>query len=148
MASAERVLDTPSNMASYLWLMAKANGSSAIVEAAQEYLASWSKERIVSIQKVDAGWAPFDMHQRPQQINSALDLRCVRDAIHSHCIALREARMALTPELVELDEFFFTATDMIENFGRPALKARTAATTAAAPRTPPVPSHSDVLVNW
>jgi hypothetical protein len=148
MAAAERVLDTPSKMAYYLWFMARAEQPGAIVEAVREYLASWSRERILAIQKIDAGWAPFDDYQYPQQIHGALDLRCIRDAIHAHCIALREAGVALTPELVELDEFFFTATGMIESFGQPALRAHTAVAAATEIRTPPVPSHTDVIANW
>ena len=148
MAIAGYVLDTPSKMAYYLWFMAKADGPSAIVAIVQEYLASWSRERIVALQQIDAGWAPFDDCQRPRPVHSALELRCIRDAVHAHCIALREAGMALTPELVELDEFFFTATDLVENFGRPALKARGPAVPAEAVRTPRVPSYADVVVNW
>ncbi len=148
MATAEYVLNTPSKVAYYLWLIAKANGPAAIVEAVREYLASWPRERILAIQKIDAGWAPFDGYQCPQQIDSALDLRCIRDAIHSHCIALREAGVGLTPELVELDEFFFTATGMIENFGRPVLKVHAPVAPAQAMRTPPIPSYTDVIANW
>jgi hypothetical protein len=135
-------------MASYLWSMAKADGPGAIVAAVQDYLASWPKERIRAIQKIDAGWAPFDVYQRALPVNGALDVRCIRDAIHAHCIALREAGLALTPELVELDEFFFTATDMIENFGRSAFRPRVLVADAAASRTPPLPTHGDVVANW
>jgi hypothetical protein len=148
MATAEYVLNTPSKVAYYLWFVAKASEPSAIVDAVREYLASWPKERILAIQKIDAGWAPFDGYQQPQQIDSALDLRCIRDAIHSHCIALREAGVALTPELVELDEFFFTATGMIENFGQPVSKVRPQAIPVEAIRTPRTPSYTDVIANW
>jgi len=143
MAIAGCVLDAPTKVAHYFGLMAEATRTSEIVETVQEYLASWSKERIAGIQKIDAGWAPFDVSQRPLQINGTLDVRCIRDAIHCHCMALREAGVALTPELVELDEFFFIANQMIENFGRPALHART-----PVARTPAIPSYRDVLVNW
>jgi hypothetical protein len=147
MAVAGYVLDTPSRMAYYLWFIAKADGPGAIVAAVRDYLASWPRERIRAIQKIDAGWAPFDAYQSPLPVNGALDLRCIRDAIHAHCIALREAGLALTPELLELDEFFFTATEMIDNFGRPALKPR-APVADQEMRTPPLPSYGDVIANW
>jgi hypothetical protein len=114
MATAGRVVDAPPKIAHYLWLTARAGGTSGVIEVAQEYLESWSGKSVANVQKVDAGWAPFDANQRPQQLNSASDLRCIRDAIHAHCMALREARMALPPELVELDEFFFVATELTE----------------------------------
>ena len=138
MAVAGYVLDVPTKMDYYLVLMARAQETRAAIEVLQQYLASWSKERIANVQKIDAGWAPFDMSQRPLQVNGALDVRCIRDAIHCHCMALREASLALTPELVELDEFFFMASEIIENDGRVLWPMR----------TPAAPSHGDVLANW
>ena len=138
MAMVGYVLDMPTKMDYYLGLMATAQGPSEIIEAVRRYLASWTQERIAKVQKIDAGWAPFDVSQRPMQIDGALDVRCFRDAIHCHCMALREARVALTPELVELDEFFFAASEIVEDLGRVPSQARTPAT----------PSHRDVFANW
>ena len=114
MATAEYIFDAPGKMRHYLRLMAEAQGTSAIVEAVQGYLADWPKESVASVQKIDAGWAPFDAHQRPLQVSGALDVRCIRDAVHCHCMALRESGMAQTPELLELDEFFFVASELVE----------------------------------
>ena len=138
MAMVGYVLDMPTKLDYYLGLMARAKGTSAIIEAVQWYLASWSKERIANVQKIDAGWAPFDVGQRPTQINGELDVRCIRDAIHCHCMALREAGLALTLELVELDEFFFVASERIDNLARIPFQVWTPAT----------PSHLDVFANW
>jgi hypothetical protein len=138
MAMAGYVPDMPTKMDYYLGLMARAKETSAIIEAVQRYLASWSKERITNVQKIDAGWAPFDVSQRPLQINGALDVRCIRDAIHCHCMALRGSSVVLTLELLELDEFFFVACEMVESRGRVSLQTR----------TPETPSHRDVFVNW
>lgn len=90
----------------------------------QSYLDSWSKERISSLQKVDGGWAPFDHGQRPVQINGVRDLRRVCDAIHRQCVTLRQARMALTPELIELNEILFIAAQMAELLKSPEFKPR------------------------
>jgi len=116
--------------------MASANGAGAIIEAVQLYLASWSKDRIANVQKIDAGWAPFDVSQRPLHVNGEPDVRCIRDAIHCHCMALREAGVALTPELVELDEYFFLANEMLEHLGHAPLE-----------RIPATRSHRDVFSN-
>ncbi|MBI3372007.1 MAG: hypothetical protein HY017_09665 [Betaproteobacteria bacterium] len=142
MAMAGYVLDAPSGTDYYLGLMAEANAISAIVDAVQEYLASWSNERIGRVQKVDAGWAPFDTSQRPLRVNGAMHARCIRDAIHCHCMALNEAGLALTPELVELDEFFFVASEMIESFGATAMHLRTPAI-----RPPAIASQRGLFVN-
>ncbi len=143
MANAGFVLDMPPTMGYYIELMARADGIPAILDAVQDYLASWSKERIASIQKIDAGWAPFTAGEQPLEISDALSVRCIRDAIHHQCIALREVSVALTPELVELEEFFHVATELVENFGRAPMQAP-----APVMRTPPIPSHADVFVNW
>jgi hypothetical protein len=137
MATAGRILDMPAQMDYYVGLMAKAKRNSAIIEAVQGYLASWSSERVANVQKIDAGWAPFDANQRPLPVHGPLDVRCIRDAIHCHCMALRDAGVALTLELVELDEFFFVANEMAENHGRVASRARMPATSA----------HIDVSAN-
>jgi hypothetical protein len=118
--------------------VANANRASAIIEAVQSYLASWSKDRIANVQKIDAGWAPFDVRQRPLHVTGELDVRCIRDAIHCHCMALREAGVALTPDLVELDEVFFVASEMFENPGHVPLQRRIPATH----------SHRNMFSNW
>lgn len=135
---AEYVLDMPTKLDYFLGLVARAKSTSEIIEAVQRYLSSWSTERIANVQKIDAGWAPFDMDQQPTQIHGTLDVRCIRDAIHCHCMALREAGVALTLELVELDEFFFVASGRIDSLGRVPLQVRLPAT----------PSQLDAFANW
>ena len=138
MAIAGNVLGLPTKFDSYLGLMTRAKGTSAIIEVVQRYLANWSKERVANVQKIDAGWGPFDDCQRPVQVDGALDVHSIRDAIHCHCMALREAKVALTLEFLELDEFFFVASEMIEKLEQVPLPVRTPAT----------PSCRDVLANW
>ena len=108
----------PNQLEYHLGLIGSANSTSAMIEAVQLYLASWSMERIAKVQKIDAGWAPFDLNQRPLQVNSALDVRCIRDAIHCHCMALRESSVRPTPELVELEDFFFATNEMLQSSSR------------------------------
>lgn len=132
MAMAAHVLDMPNQLEYHLGLIGSANSTSAMIEAVQLYLASWSMERIAKVQKIDAGWAPFDLNQRPLQVNSALDVRCIRDAIHCHCMALRESSVRPTPELVELEEFFFATNEMLQSSKR-VESARTRETFAVRP---------------
>jgi len=127
MAKAGFVLNMPTQMDYYLALMERSEETCEAILAVQHYLASWPEERIANVQKIDAGWAPFDACLRPLQINGALDVRCIRDAIHCQCMALREASVALMPELTELDEFFFIANEIIESKGRTQLQSHTSA---------------------
>jgi hypothetical protein len=124
----------------YSGIMPNAIGASAIVEAVQEYLAGWPQERIASLQQADAGWASFDVNRRPLRVFDAFDVRCIRDAIHSHRMALSGTGVAMTPEFVELEEFLFLAIGMIENLER-------AASQAPAMRTPAIPWHADTFGN-
>jgi len=121
---------------------AGAGGISEILQGVQAYLGSWPKERIIDLQKMDGGWAPFDANQKPLRIGSPANVHCSRDAIHRHCIALRDAGLPLTPELVELDAFFHRALELIRACEEPALRMRTSET-----RTPPMHSHQGVLAN-
>jgi hypothetical protein len=137
MAKAGFSLEMSTHMDDYLALIERSEESCEAILAVQRYLASWPEERIANVQKIDAGWAPFDTCLRPLQINGALDVRCIRDAIHCQCMALREARVALMPELTELDEFFFIANEIIESKGRTQLRLHTSAT----------PSHHAAFAN-
>jgi hypothetical protein len=102
--------------------IAGAQGISKIIEGVQDYLDSWSKERITDLQKMDGGWGPFDERQQPLKISGAGAVHCSRDAIHRHCIALAKVGIPLTPELMELSEFFDIAGKLIEGYGEAALQ--------------------------
>ena len=115
MATTEYVLDSLTEMDRCVRLMAAATGSAGIVDAVSEYLAGWSKERILSVQKVDAGWAPFDERQQPGPVYGVVDVLQICDSVRSQCIALKESGIALTPELLELDLFFFFARQVVED---------------------------------
>ena len=82
------------------------------------------------MQKIDGGWAPFDQDQTPSRINGVRDLWRVRDAVYRQCAALRQACLQLTPELMELDEILFLATQLAESMKMPEYKAHTRAVTA------------------
>ena len=91
-------------------LLAGARGALDVVAAVRDYLAAWPPERVARVQRVDAGWAPFDQDRQPTAVYRATDVRRICDAVHGQCVALRDAGIAPTPELLELDLFFFLAT--------------------------------------
>jgi hypothetical protein len=134
-------LDAATKMAFYFGIMPNPTGTAAIVEAVQEYLANWPQERIAGLQRAGAGWASFDANRRPLRIHDAFDVRRIRDAIHSHRVALGGTGEAMTPEFAELEEFLFLATDMIEQLEQTAPQV-------PAMRTPPIPTHADTLEHW
>jgi hypothetical protein len=108
----------------YLELIAAAEVPTEVLSAVQGYLTAWPKERVGNLQRVDGGWAPFDQDQMPLHVNGAEDLKRIRDAVHRQCVALRQARVQLTPELIELDEVLFIATQLMESMKAPEFKAR------------------------
>jgi len=60
----------------------------------------------------------------PLQVTGVGDLKRIRDAVHRHCVVLGQARVQLTPELIELDEILFIATQLTESMKAPGFKAR------------------------
>jgi hypothetical protein len=122
MEAAEYVPGEPIRANFHIKRIAGAQGISKIIEGVQDYLDSWSKERIANLQKMDGGWGPFDERQRPLKISGTGAVHCSRDAIHRHCIALAKVGLPLTPELMELNEFFDIAGKLIEGYGEAALQ--------------------------
>ena len=98
----------------FLELIASAEGPLAVLSAMQSYLNAWPKERIANLQRVDGGWAPFDNGQKPLQVDTIEDLTRFQDAIRRQCVALKQANMQLTPEIVELDEMLSIASRFAE----------------------------------
>lgn len=141
--TSEYVPSEPIRVNFHIKRIAGAQGISSVIQAVQDYLGSWSKERIANLQKMDGGWGPFDRRQRPIKVSGAGAVRCTRDAIHRHCIALHEAGMPLTPELVELNEFFRVTGELIDGYRESARQDW-----QPEDRTPPTPKYGDTLVNW
>ena len=143
MATTEYVLGSLTEMDRFIRLMAAASGAAGIVAVVNEYLAGWSKERILSFQKIDAGWAPFDDRQQPVPVYGAADVLQICDSVRSQCIALKETGITLTPELLELDLFFFFVRQIVED-REPAL-SRSAALLHSRQGARRQPSGSSVV---
>jgi len=114
MATTEYVLDSLMEMDRFVGLVASATGPAGIADAVNKYLASWSTERILSLQKIDAGWAPFDYRQHPVPVCGTVDVFQICETMRAHCTALKESGITLAPELLELDLFFFFARQIVE----------------------------------
>ena len=111
MATNNYALDSLTQLDRYVRLMGAAAALDGIVAVVRAYLAGWAKSRILSLQSMDAGWAPFDDDQQPLPIHDAEDVRRICVAVRDQCMALRAAGLTLTPELLELDLFFFFANE-------------------------------------
>jgi len=123
MATTEYVLDSLAEMDRFVGLMATATGADGIVAAINEYLAGWTRERVRGLQRIDAGWAPFDERQRPVPVHGAVDALQICDSVRGQCIALKESGITLAPELLELDLFFFFVRQIIEDHEPAASRA-------------------------
>lgn len=115
MATTEYVLHSLTEMDRFVRLMAAATGTAGIVDAVSEYLAGWSKERILNLQKTDAGWAPFDDRQQPVPVYGVADVLQICHSVRSQCIALKESGIEPAPELLELDLFLFFARQIMDD---------------------------------
>lgn len=115
METFEGVLDSLTEMDRYVGLMAAAPaGTAGVAAVVSAYLAGWPRERVLALQRIDAGWAPFDDRQQPVPVCEAADVLQIADALHRQCVALRESGIPATPELLELDLFFFFARQIVE----------------------------------
>ncbi len=128
MASGEHVLQSLTEMDRYMRDMGRSTQPSGILDIVRAYLCSWSPERIAKLQRIDAGWAPFDEFQHPTEVCSAADLRGIGSAVHNQCKALKAIPVELTLELLELDRFLFVANQIL---GRLEQQSSTAARDAA-----------------
>ncbi|MGH8708283.1 MAG: hypothetical protein ACREVD_09520 [Burkholderiales bacterium] len=97
----------------FVCLVANAREAGEVIGAVRAYLEAWPADKVASVQKVDAGWAPFDESRRPTPLYRAADLREICGTVHGQCAALRSAGLALAPELLELDLFLFFACEKL-----------------------------------
>jgi len=117
----------------YLELIGAAEGPLGVLSAVQSYLEAWPKERVAQLQRVDGGWAPFGNDQRPLHVSSIGHLGCFRDSVHGQCTGLKEAKVELAPEIIELDEILSIAVQFAESLETPDFKARSRGVSAASP---------------
>lgn len=103
----------------FVCLVSAARGASEVLGAVRAYLEAWPPDKVASVQKVDAGWAPFDESRRPVPVQRPADLRRICDTVHGQCAALRGAGVPPAPELLELDLFLFLACTKLAEFEAP-----------------------------
>jgi hypothetical protein len=125
--SARHAFASPVKTDRFVCLLAGARGLADVVAAVRDYLAAWPAELIAHVQKVDAGWAPFDEDQQPIPLHRPADLREIYEAVHGQCTALRGAGVTVAPELLELDLFLYFAYARLTE-----LEPRTPAATGTA----------------
>jgi hypothetical protein len=116
MATTDDTLDTLSEMDHFVRLMAVASGPAKVVAAAGAYLSGWPRSRVRRLQETDAGWAPFDDRQQPFAVSSVSDVRKIAGSLRIRCRELSASDMKISPELLELDLFFFFAEESLAVF--------------------------------
>ncbi len=128
MATTEHVLQTLSAVERHLQALTAASRPDQIVRAASNYLESWSMERIVNLQKIDGGWGTFDTLGRPEPLCDVEHIARISNALSKHCVALKDAGIQPTVELLELGLYFSVAAQMAEAFvaSRSRSRSRTA----------------------
>lgn len=117
MNTARCALASPIKTDQFVCLLAGARGLLEVVAAVRDYLAAWPPEQVARVQKIDAGWAPFDDNHEPVPVHRPADLREIFAAVHGQCSALRAAGVAVAPELLELDLFLYFACTKLQELG-------------------------------
>ena len=114
MATNDYVLESLTQLDRYVRLMGAVPTIEGIVGVVRAYLAEWPRSRVLRLQSMDAGWAPFDDNQQALPIDDADDVRRVSASVRNQCAALRTTGLTLSPELLELDLFFFFANESMD----------------------------------
>jgi hypothetical protein len=100
----------------FVCLVSAARREAEVIAAVRAYLEAWPADKVASVQKVDAGWAPFDDNRRPVPVHRAVDLHRICETVHGQCSALRSAGLPLPPALLELDLFLFLPCAKLAEF--------------------------------
>jgi len=100
----------------YVRILAGARGASDVVAAVRDYLAAWPSVRIVNLQRIDGGWAPFDTNQQPSPLYRSADVQEIRDSVHGQCASLQAAGVEPSAELLELDMYLCLACVKLTEF--------------------------------
>ena len=82
--------------------------------ATNDYVLDSLKQLDRYVRLMGAAATTFDDNQQPAPIHDAEDVRRICISVRNQCVALRAASLTLTPELLELDLFFFFANMSVE----------------------------------
>jgi hypothetical protein len=115
MGRAEYGLESASEIDRFIVLMSRARKVSELIAAVREYLASWPAQRVARVQRIDAGWAPFDERQQPVDVIGPRDVRQICDDVRDQIVSLQAIGVAPTPEFVELEMVFFLARRLLDD---------------------------------
>jgi len=115
MAISENSRDSIPGIDRYVRLINAASEAGEFINAAINYLASWPKQKIENLQRVDGGWGPFDKYGQLTRLRTVADVTSISEAVHSQLVALKEVGFEPNPELVELDQFFSVAKQVAED---------------------------------
>lgn len=113
MEIARHLLDATAEMEACLGRLAGARQAAEVVGIVREYLSAWPAERVTRMQRLDADWAPFNEYQVPLPVHRPADVCSIHGAVREQCLALRDAGVELTPELLELDHFLGLARERL-----------------------------------
>lgn len=134
MRTAEHGLDSLAEIDRRIGAMAAAGSAAGFVEGVRDYLASWSRQRILSMQQVDGGWGPFDASQQPVPMRGPDQILVIGDSLRRQREALGEAGIAPTAEFLELELFFSLARQVVGAWKRQQAAMRAAGAPAGGYR--------------
>lgn len=105
MTAPEKALEALVGIEHHLRLLALASSVGDVIGTTSAYLGSWTKDRVLNLQKIDGGWGPFDFQGHAEPIHGAADIVRISNNLSRHCVALKLGGIEPTPEILELDLF-------------------------------------------
>lgn len=124
MATAEYLPESLEEMDRFLLLMGRATRSAELIDTLRAYLSGWPAARVARVQRIDAGWAPFDDNQQPIPIVGRLDVRQIHAALHDQVESLKQSGVPPSAEILELELVFFFADFLLDDLDPEFLAAR------------------------
>jgi hypothetical protein len=118
MVTAESFMNSLTELDSYAGSIECASSAAQIVYAVRIYLGNWTRRRVLKLQQLVGGWAPFDVDQQPLPIASADDVHTIGEDLDAQRRRFEASGLAITQELFEIDAFFLLARNALEQQGQ------------------------------
>jgi hypothetical protein len=93
----------------YTATVQRAASPAEVVEAVATYLSYWPRGRVLKLQAMVGGWAPFDERQQPLPIESREQVRALGDDLERQRRNFEASGAAITLELFEIEMCFLMA---------------------------------------
>jgi hypothetical protein len=115
MVTAEGFMNSLTELDSYAGCIECASSPAQVIHAVRVYLGNWTRRRVLKLQQLVGGWAPFDVDQQPLPIASPADVLTIGEDLDAQRRSFEANGLAITQDLFEIDAFFLLARNALEH---------------------------------